>query len=58
MEAEKVTYVEAEVIESKPLPLMHWGEVALVSAGFVVGYLIGRKKAKKKTGNRKLATRN
>lgn len=46
MEAEKVEYMDAEVIESKPLPVIHPIEVGLMLGSFFVGYLVGKSRAK------------
>jgi len=54
MEAEKVEYAEAEVIESKPLPLVHWTEAGLMFSGFVLGYLVGKAKSRKRKARRSL----
>lgn len=41
-------YAEAEVIESKPLPLVHWSEAGLMLGCFFIGYLVGKSKAGKR----------
>lgn len=43
---EKIEILDAEVIESRPLPLVHWSEAGLMLGCFFVGYLVGKRKVK------------
>ncbi len=53
MEAEKIEILDAEVIESNPLPLVHWSEAGLLIGGFLVGYVIGKVVNKKRVIKKK-----
>ncbi len=53
METQKIEILDAEVIESNPLPVVHPLEAGLMIGSFFLGYMIGRSGTKKAVAKRK-----